>query len=70
MKLYNDVFEEKERCQVLQKIGMSKRSLKRSMAKELSFCYLAPSTLMAISSYFYTCIRKYDANKFTSYEHS
>jgi putative ABC transport system permease protein len=52
MKIYNDAFEEKERYQILQKIGISKKTLKLSIAKELSFCYLAPLTIMAISSYF------------------
>lgn len=52
MKLYNDAFEEKERYQVLQKIGVSKKTLKHAIANELRFAYIAPFIIMAISSYF------------------
>lgn len=52
MKLYNDAFEEKERYQVLQKIGIHKKILKRAIISELCFAYIAPLFVMAISSYF------------------
>lgn len=52
MKLYNDAFEEKERYQVLQKIGIHKKILKHSIINELCFAYIAPFMIMAISSYF------------------
>lgn len=52
MKLYNDAFEEKERYQVLQKIGISKKTLKHSITNELRFAYAAPLLVMTISSYF------------------
>lgn len=52
MKLYNDAFEEKERYQVLSKLGISKKTLKKSIANELRFAYAVPFLIMAISSYF------------------
>lgn len=52
MKLYNDAFEEKERYQVLTKLGISKKILKKSIANELRFAYSVPLVIMAISSYF------------------
>lgn len=52
MKLYNDAFEEKERYAILLKLGISKKSLKRSIADELLFAYITPLVVMSISSYF------------------
>src|SRR5699024_9700336 len=37
MKLYNDAFEEKERYNVLGKIGISEKVLKKSVRQELRF---------------------------------
>ena len=39
MKLYNDAFEEKERYRVLKKIGISQKTLKKGIQKELLFIY-------------------------------
>lgn len=52
MKLYNDAYDEKERYQILHKIGISKRTLKKAIINELRFAYLAPLFVMSISSYF------------------
>lgn len=52
MKLYNDAYEEKERYQVLHKIGISKKILKKSIVNELRFAYFTPFLVMGISSYF------------------
>ncbi|MGN0295031.1 MAG: FtsX-like permease family protein [Lachnospiraceae bacterium] len=52
MKLYNDAFEEKDRYQVLEKLGFDRKTLKRAAAHELFVAYAAPFLLMAISSYF------------------
>ena len=42
MKLYNDAFEEKERYRVLKKIGISQKTLKKGIQKELLFIYVVP----------------------------
>lgn len=52
MKLYNDAYEERERCQVLQKIGIDKTVLKQSAAAELMAAYGTTFLIMAISSFF------------------
>ena len=52
MKLYNDSFEERERYYVLKKIGISSKTLKKSIALELGFFYVMPLIVMTISSYF------------------
>lgn len=52
MKLYNDAFEEKERYQVLKKIGLDNQVLKKSVKKELGTLYTMPFLIMAVSAYF------------------
>lgn len=52
MKLYNDAFEEKERYRVLKKIGISQKTLKKGIQKELLFIYVVPFLIMSVSSYF------------------
>lgn len=52
MKLYNDAFEEKERYLVLKKLGISGKTLKRSVSCELGAAYGMPFVVMAVSSYF------------------
>lgn len=52
MKLYNDAFEEKERYQILKKIGISGKTLKRSLSHELKAAYALPFLVMMISAYF------------------
>ncbi|MDD3337771.1 MAG: ABC transporter permease [Lachnospiraceae bacterium] len=52
MKLYNDAFEEKERYRVLKKLGIGKRTLAKSIARELFSAYALPFVVMAVSSYF------------------
>ncbi len=52
MKLYNDAFDDKERYTILKKIGIPKKTLRQSIAKEIRFAYFCPFVLMVISSYF------------------
>ena len=52
MKIYNDAFEEKERYQVLSKIGIDRKVLNKAIANELKVAYLLPLIVMTISSYF------------------
>ena len=52
MKLYNDAFEEKERYQILKKLGISGKTLKRSLSHELKAAYALPFLVMMISAYF------------------
>lgn len=52
MKLYNDAFEEKERYQVLKKLGIDSKTLRRSIADELKFSYVGPLLVMTVSSWF------------------
>lgn len=52
MRLYNDAFEDAPRYRVLQKLGCSNHTLKRSIACELGAAYGIPFTVMAVSSYF------------------
>ena len=52
MRLYNDAYEEKERCQILRKTGYSGGVLKKSIACELGTAYGLPLVVMSVSSYF------------------
>lgn len=52
MKLYNDAFEERERYGTLKKLGISQKTLKKSLSHELKTAYAMPFLLMAVSSYF------------------
>lgn len=52
MKLYNDAFDDKARYEVLKKIGIHHKKLKKSIAHELGFAYIGPFVIMMVSSYF------------------
>lgn len=52
MKLYNDGFEEKERCQVILKLGFDREVLKQSIQAELAAAYGITFFVMAVSSFF------------------
>lgn len=52
MKLNNESFEDKERYKVLKKLGISNKSLAKSIKNEIRFAYYCPFVLMVISSYF------------------
>ena len=52
MKVYNDAFEEKERCQIILKMGFDRTLLKRSIAMELGVTYGLIFLVMQISSFF------------------
>lgn len=52
MKLNNDAYEDRERYRVLQKIGMTRETLAKSIRNEIRFTYYCPFILMAVTSYF------------------
>lgn len=52
MKLYNDAFEEKERFQILKKLGIAEKTLKKSLSHELKTAYGLPFLVMTVSAYF------------------
>lgn len=52
IKLENEAWEDKERYQVLEKLGIQKECLVRSMKKEIRFAYYCPFFLMAVTSFF------------------
>lgn len=52
LKLSNEAYEDKERYQVLKKLGISSRSLRRAVRNEICFTYYCPFMLMLITSYF------------------
>lgn len=52
MKVINDSAEEKQRYAVLGKLGIDRRSLRRSVAYELAAAYGSSFLVMAVSSYF------------------
>lgn len=52
MKVGNDVYEDRERYQVLEKLGISREVLCRSVRKEISFAYYCPFLLMSLTSFF------------------
>lgn len=52
MKAVNDSAEEKSRYAVLEKLGMDKRILRKSVACELAAAYGSSFLVMAVSSYF------------------
>lgn len=52
MKTGNDAYEERERYQVLGKLGIPRRVLARSLRSEICFTYYCPFVLMAVASFF------------------
>lgn len=52
MKLYNDGFEEKERYSILMKMGVDKKTLKKSIQTEMMVAYGLPFLVMTVSSFF------------------
>lgn len=55
MKSYNDAFEERERYDVLKKMGVDISCLKRAVAREQGSAYGLPLLVMGISSWFSVC---------------
>lgn len=55
MKIYNDASEEKERYAVLKKLGISGRTLQKSINCELLSAYGLAFSVMAVSSFFSVC---------------
>ncbi len=52
IKLNNEAAEDMERYRVLQKIGIQKSTLYKSMKNEIRFTYYCPFVLMVLTSYF------------------
>ncbi|MBU3878347.1 ABC transporter permease [Faecalicatena sp. AGMB00832] len=52
IKLGNDSYEDKERYQVLMKLGIGKDVLGKSIKQEIRFTYYCPFVLMAVTSWF------------------
>lgn len=52
IKLNNEAAEDMERYRILQKIGIQRNILCRSMKNEIRFTYYCPFVLMVLTSYF------------------
>ena len=52
MKVSNEAYEDRERYQILRKMGISNRVLSKSIKNEIRFAYYCPFVLMVITSYF------------------
>lgn len=52
MKTYNDANDDRQRYIVLKNIGISKRSMRHAIQKELAFTYVLPIAITTFSSYF------------------
>ena len=52
IKLNNEAVEDMERYRVLQKIGIQRSTLYKSMKNEIRFTYYCPFVLMVLTSYF------------------
>lgn len=52
MKVYNDAFEERERCRVMGRMGVEESVLGRAIAWELGMAYGLAFLVMAVSSWF------------------
>lgn len=52
LKIGNEVYEDKERYKILEKMGIQKKSLRKSVRNEICFTYYCPFILMTITSYF------------------
>lgn len=52
LKTGNEAYEDRERYQVLKKLGIQEKVLRRAVRKEICFTYYCPVVLMAVTSYF------------------
>lgn len=52
MKIGNDAYEDRERYQILEKLGITRNVLCRSLRNEICFAYYCPFVLMTVTSYF------------------
>lgn len=52
IKLSNEAAEDRERYRVLQKLGIQRAALNKSMKNEIRFTYYCPFILMVLTSYF------------------
>lgn len=52
LKTGNEVYEDKERYRVLEKMGIQTKVLKKSVRNEICFTYYCPFVLMVVTSWF------------------
>lgn len=52
LKTGNEAYEDRERYQTLKKLGMDRKTLRRSVRNEICFTFCCPVALMAVTSYF------------------
>lgn len=52
LKIGNEVYEDRERYQVLEKMGIQRSVLKKSVRDEICFTYYCPFVLMVLTSWF------------------
>ena len=52
LKIDNEAHEDRERYEILEKIGISRKILGRAVGKEICFAYYCPFLLMTVTSYF------------------
>lgn len=52
MKIGNDAYEDRERYQILEKLGITRNVLCRFLRNEICFAYYCPFVLMTVTSYF------------------
>lgn len=52
LKIGNEVYEDRERYEILEKMGIQKKILRKSVRNEICFTYYCPFILMTITSYF------------------
>ena len=52
LKIGNEVYEDRERYRVLEKMGIQKSVLKKSVRNEICFTYYCPFVLMVLTSWF------------------
>lgn len=52
MKIYHDAGDDRQRYQILMKMGISRRNIHHAIQRELAFVYVFPIIMTAFSSYF------------------
>ena len=52
LKIGNEAYEDRERYEILEKMGISRKTLGKAVRNEICFAYYCPFLLMTISSYF------------------
>ena len=52
LKIGNEAYEDRERYEILEKMGIPRKTLGKAVRNEICFAYYCPFLLMTISSYF------------------